>query len=135
MVRVLGGISRADIYVSSLCFIITDIAGTVLQKGTLYTLDIRSGNPDRVLDVTDVGIIGVVAAEPATCDRACAAICKSGDGFTCRAGPALQGVSRHFAVAAAVKPVLCAAVSEDGTVAGQHILRIVGIGIVEEAML
>ena len=126
-----GIVDRADVGVGAAGLVIADVACTVLHDRFLDGIDVRRGDPDGVLNVADVRAVRVLTVETGAVDRARLAVLQSGDGFACRAGPALQGVRGHFAVAALIQ----AGVVRRGFIAGQHALGVVGAGVVEEAVL
>ena len=126
-----GVVDGAGVGVAVAGLIVGNVACAVIHDGLLDGVDIRRGNPDGVLDVADVGAVGILAVQAGVGNRARIAVRQSGDGFGSRAAPALQGVGGHFAVAALVE----AAAARFGLVAVQHTLSVIGAGVVEEAVL
>ena len=64
-----GRIDRADIAVVVIIFIIADVAGAVLHDGPLDVFNAGSGNPDGILHMADVILIGIPAVQTGTVDR------------------------------------------------------------------
>ena len=126
-----GGVDGAGVGVAVAGLIVGNVACAVIHDGLLDGVDIRRGNPDGVLNVADVGAVGILAVQTGSGNRARLAVGQSGDGLGSRAAPALQGVGGHFAVAALIE----AAAARSGLIAVQHTLCVIGAGVVEEAVL
>ena len=126
-----GGVDRAGVGIGVAGLVVADVACAVFHDGLLDGILIGGRNPDRVLDVGHVGAVGVLAVQAGGRNRAGLAVGQVGGGLVRDAGPALQGIGGHFAVAALIQ----AAVARRGLIAGQHALGVIGVGVVEEAVL
>ena len=98
-------------------------ARAVGHDGVLDGVHVHGGDPVHALDVGDVVLVGVGAAQ--TCDLG-VGISKGRGGLAGRALPAHEGVGGHLSVAAQVEIVAVGL----GQIALEHIQRVIGIGIV-----
>ena len=126
-----GGVDGAGVGVGVAGLIVADVAGAVVHDGLLDGVDVGGRDPFGVLDVGHIVVVGVLAVQAGAVDRAGPVVGQGCHGFIGHAGPALQGIGGHFAVAALVE----AGVLRGGLVAGQHALGVIGTGVVEEAVL
>ena len=126
------GVSGGDVadIAALAALIVADVAGAVGHDGALDRLNIGAGDPFGVLHMADVVFVGVFLVQTVVRRRR-VAVFQSVFGLVGGAGPAHQRIGGHLAVAALIHNRL----DRGGLIAGQHILCVIGIGVVEPAVL